>query len=184
MTLGEIKLGSDAARGEKQPGARLEIANFVLARLELREAPANVGGGEHLVWNAKPPRDLQSAANKVVLASVGLADVQGADDQAACGPHEDLAGLGLDLAPQAVRPQGQRSERVAFADRLTGDSAMAVARAKIMGRTEPIDAQNCDSAPSEVVQRCAADRAQSHDNDLGGGCHHRVVILGWAARGS
>src|SRR5262249_32834364 len=86
-----LELRGDAALGKQDPGARLEHADHIIARLQSREACANVVGADQFVRETVLMRAAQCAGYQFALRS--------ADHQSAGAPIEQRAALLLQLAP-------------------------------------------------------------------------------------
>ncbi len=116
------------------------------------------------------PRRLDRGLQEVRLAVMGDSHAGRADEEGAGGPHQGLAGLGLEVAPDFVSAKGERDVVQALADGPTGDAGLAVAGPLVVRWTMGIQPQHPRPAPCRLKSRGRAHGPQA-DNDQIVGLH-------------
>ena len=86
--------------------------------------------------------------------------------QTAAARHQTLPGRGLELLPNLIGAQHQWHELAPFANRLPRDARFAMRRTLIVRRSEAVDADGAGLQLGGLIQRSAADRAQTDDEDV------------------
>lgn len=166
MFTGEPELGRDAVFRPQHAGARLEVAHFIAAQLELRIARDDLPGVEPLMLDAKALGEGEAALHEILPAVMSCRAGARRHDEAAGLDHERLAALLLQLAPDRVRATHHRGVGIALADGEPRDARLAVRGSHRVRRLETIDADDTDPATGKLVKYGATEGPQADHHDI------------------
>lgn len=122
--------------------------------------------------DARALRDLKGPVNEVALHPAKPSGLRSHHQRSAAG--EELgAGFALDLPPDPVRCGDERRMGLALGDGLPRDARLAMAGAFGMGRIVAVEADRPGAARGELIERGAAHRAQTHDENIRAARHAR-----------
>jgi hypothetical protein len=149
----------DRALSEQEPAVRLEHGpRRILDPGVRREAAAQLAPIEHLVRDVVQLGRLERPAEH--RSVLGTALDRARDDE------EPLAGIGLEVAPELVRPPEERHVRRMLVVRQPDDPRQPVRGAELMQQVELLQSKHALAATRQVIGRCGPHPAQADDDDV------------------
>ena len=102
-------------------------------------------------------------------------DALRSQNQRAVASQQAAASGCLQLFPDLVGALHQGHELAAFADGLAGDAGVTVRRAPVVRRVEAVNADDARAELGSLIQRRAAHRSQTDDDDVRRVRHRRMI---------
>ena len=152
-----VEVGLHAPLDREPAGARLEQADEIITRHQVREARSGLGGRELLDGDAELARD-------------GRRGPDASSDQNEAGAMEQMpTRCERELVPERIRALEKRYVGRTLEVGLADQPALPVGATAVVSRAELVEAEDARAAPGEMHRRRRAHSAETEHDDVADG---------------